>query len=420
MVKERQSSSAAELSTIAAASRAIRAGRCSPVELLSRCLERIDALQPRLNAFITVTATEAMREASTAEAEIRKGRWRGPLHGIPIGVKDFYDTAGVRTTAAFEHFKQRIPKTDAVAVQKLRKAGAIIVGKTNMHRLGMGTTGLESAFGPVRNPWNANFIAGGSSSGSAAAVASGMCYATLDTDAVGSCRLPAACCGVVGFKGSYRLVDLTGILEGEQPPGEEILWLAHAGITARSVRDAALMLDALGKPSRRGRRNSYARDLARHRVLRVGVASNCVAQAEVAEAFARAVKSLRSLGYTTVASPAPLTDWSRGITRIEADRKEGVRQIFESVDAWLLPTLPVTTLSVTDAQANPQSLPASFTLFANYYGLPAVSVPCGTDASGLPLGVQFVGRPQKDAALLALAHRYLQATTGAAVNAPAR
>ena len=147
-----------------------------------------------------MAADAALHAAKAAEKDIEQGHWKGPLHGIPIAIKDFYDTAGLKTTAAFERFRDRIPPKDAVGVEKLKKAGAIVIGKTNMHTLGMGTTGLESYFGPVRNPWNANYIPGGSSSGSAAAVASGLCYATLDTDAIGSCRLPAACCGVVGYK----------------------------------------------------------------------------------------------------------------------------------------------------------------------------------------------------------------------------
>ncbi|HEX6213803.1 MAG TPA: amidase [Vicinamibacterales bacterium] len=216
---------------------------------MTTCLERIERHQPRLNAFITVLADTALEAAKTAEKEIEQGRWKGPLHGIPMGIKDFYDTMGVATTAAFEHFRNRIPQKDAVSVEKLKNAGAIIVGKTNMHKLGMGTTGLESWFGPVANPWNANYIPGGSSSGSAAAVASALCYATLDTDAIGSCRLPAACCGVVGFKGSYGAIDMTGILEGEQPPDAAIRWLSHAGLTTRSIRDTAVVLEALAVQS---------------------------------------------------------------------------------------------------------------------------------------------------------------------------
>ena len=160
----------------------------SPVDIVDACLARTETLNQQLNAFITVLSDEAREHAKAAEAEIKAGKWRGPLHGVPVGVKDFYDTANVRTTAAFETFKNRVPRHDAAAVAKLKDAGAIVIGKTNMHRLGMGTTGLESYFGPVKNPWNDTLHSRGSSSGSAAAVAAGMCYATLDTDAIGSCR----------------------------------------------------------------------------------------------------------------------------------------------------------------------------------------------------------------------------------------
>src|SRR5262245_61813668 len=237
-------------------SEAIRQRLASPVEVVTTCLDRIERLQPRLNAFITVTADAALRAAKAAETDIVRGRWKGLLHGVPVGIKDFYDTAGLRTTAAFERFSDRIPQRDAAAVEKLTRAGAIVIGKTNMHKLGMGTTGLDSFFGPTINPWNADYIPGGSSSGSAAAVATGLCYATLDTDAIGSCRLPAACCGVVGFKGSYGAIDLKGILEGEPPPEDTIRWLSHAGITTRSVQDAALVFEVLAEQQHDTRRPS--------------------------------------------------------------------------------------------------------------------------------------------------------------------
>src|SRR5215475_14767871 len=255
--------------TISRVTQSVRQRNISPVELVKSCLDQIRNLQPRLNAFITVTAENALHAATLAETEIQQGKWKGPLHGIPVGIKDFYDTAGIETTAAFEHFKNRIPKNDAAGVEKLKKAGAIIIGKTNMHTLGMGTTGLESCFGPVKNPWNADYIPGGSSSGSAAAVASGLCYATLDTDAIGSCRLPAACCGVVGFKGSYGLISMQGILDGEQPPDEQIVWLAHAAITTRSIDDTALLLDVLTENGSGGR---FLAALTEPRPLRIGVA----------------------------------------------------------------------------------------------------------------------------------------------------
>src|SRR6185295_3030042 len=142
------------LQSLADVSEQIRQRRMSPVDLVRSCLERIERFQPRLNAFITVAGDAALDAAKAAEREIQLGRWHGPLHGIPIGIKDFYDPAGLRTTAAFERFKDRVPKKDAVAVEALKKAGAIVIGKTNMHTLGMGTTGLDSFFGAVKNPWN--------------------------------------------------------------------------------------------------------------------------------------------------------------------------------------------------------------------------------------------------------------------------
>src|SRR3954451_20159995 len=216
----------------------------SPVEVVEACLKRIEQLNPTLNAFITVMADEARDQAKAAESEIKAGRWRGPLHGVPVAVKDFYDTAGVTTTGGAEQVKNRGPDKDAEVVKRLRKGGAIVVGKTNMDALGMATTGLTSFFGPVRNPWNSDYVTGGSSAGSAAAVAAGLCFATIDTDAVGSVRLPAACCGVVGFKGSWDLISTKGIL-GDQPVDAFVRWMAHAAVTTRSAADTALVLNVL-------------------------------------------------------------------------------------------------------------------------------------------------------------------------------
>ena len=144
-----------ETTDIATLLEGIRKQEVSPVEVVNACLMRIERINPKLNAFITVLADQVREDARVAESEIKAGKWRGPLHGIPVGIKDFYDTAGIKTTAAFEHFKDRMPRKDAVAVAKLKEAGAIIIGKMNMHRLGEGTTGIDSYFGPVRNPWNA-------------------------------------------------------------------------------------------------------------------------------------------------------------------------------------------------------------------------------------------------------------------------
>jgi aspartyl-tRNA(Asn)/glutamyl-tRNA(Gln) amidotransferase subunit A len=331
---------------------------------------------------------------------------RAPLHGIPVGIKDFYDTAGLRTTAAFEHFKNRVPEQDAVAVERLKTAGAIVVGKTNMHTLGMGTTGLDSFFGPVKNPWNADYIPGGSSSGSAAAVASGLCYATLDTDAIGSCRLPAACCGVVGYKGSYGAIDITGILAGEQPPDDMIRWLSHAGITTRSVRDTALVLDVLAEHS--GNARQWRDALQGERRFRVGVANNVNADQEVSSAFDKAVETIRSLGHDVASVAIPFIDLRKGIANIERDRSTIGERAFNDVDVLVLPTIATTTLRVKDAIENAQALSPELTMFANYYGLPAVSVPCGLDRGGLPVAVQVVGKPGDDLAVLQLASQYEQ------------
>src|SRR5262245_57216031 len=160
--------------SIAEVSAAMRERRLSPVSLIEHALQQIQRLNPRLNAFITVTADLARDQAQHAADEIVSGRWRGPLHGVPVAVKDFYDTAGIRTTAGFERFQDRVPARDADMVGALRRAGAVLVGKTNMHKLGTGTTSLDSHFGPVVNPWSADHVAGGSSGGSAAAVAAGL------------------------------------------------------------------------------------------------------------------------------------------------------------------------------------------------------------------------------------------------------
>jgi aspartyl-tRNA(Asn)/glutamyl-tRNA(Gln) amidotransferase subunit A len=402
-------SSDLDFGNIAGLAESMRKKLASPVDAAATCLERIERLQPRLNAFITVTTESAVEDAKAAEHEIAQGRWKGFLHGIPIGVKDFFDTEGIPTTAAFEHFKHRVPAKDAAPVSKLRDAGAIIIGKTNMHTLGMGTTGLESCFGPVKNPWNPDFIAGGSSSGSAAAVASGMCWATLDTDAIGSCRLPAACCGVVGFKGTYALIDTTGILAGEQPPGDDILWLSHAGITTRNIEDTAVVLDALVDRRGDGGLGSFVDSLDQELDLRIGVANNAGADREVLEAFQQAIETIRGLGYPIKAAAAPLTDFSKGIVDIEADRRTVADRYFRDIDLALLPTTPTVTPAVKEANGNPLALSPENTMFANYYGLPAVSVPCGFDKRGLPLGLQIVGRPWDERSVLRLAYQYQMA-----------
>ena len=383
-------------------SKRIRKEEVLPVDVVGACLKRIEARNRELNAFITVLADRAIEQAKIAEAEIRSGDWRGPLHGIPVGIKDFYDTAGVKTTAAFEQFKDRVPARDAVGVARLKNAGAVIIGKTNMHELGMGTTSLVSYYGPVHNPWNRDYIAGGSSGGSAAAVAFGMCYATLDTDAIGSCRLPASCCGVVGFKGTYGLIDSKGILEGEKAD-ETIVWLGHPGIITRSVEDTALVLGALTEVD-------FLAVLDDEGKFRIGVVNNVKVDKEVMSGFEKALEILRELGHPMTNAPAPFERASFDVRDIESDRKAVSEQFFTDIDVLVLPTTTTTTPAAKDAGANPLVLSSDNTFFANYYGLPAVSVPCGFDANGLPLGLQIVGRPRGDDVVLRLAYLYQRAT----------
>jgi aspartyl-tRNA(Asn)/glutamyl-tRNA(Gln) amidotransferase subunit A len=393
-----------QITDIATLHERIRTQTVSPVEVVNACLKRIEEINPKLNAFITVLADQAREQASIAEREIRAGKWRGPLHGIPLGIKDFYDTAGIKTTAAFEYFVNRVPGKDAIAVAKLKDAGAIIIGKMNMHRLGEGTTGMDSYFGPVRNPWSTRHIPGGSSSGSAAAVASGMCYATLDTDAIGSCRLPAACCGVVGFKGTYGLINPKGILDGEQDPGEMIRWFGHPGVTTRSVKDTALVLDVLAE--RAGVADAYFDGLAKAKEVRVGVADNFKGDGEVSRAFEKAVETIRGLDWPVKRIAAPFRNPGGDLSHIEADRRSVAGEIFKDLDVLLVPTTTTSVPAVKEVGANSLALSPENTVFANYYGLPAISVPCGFDGNGLPLGLQIVGKPWDEATVLYTAYRY--------------
>ena len=395
---------------IARLSENIRTGAVSPLEVVNGSLERIEDLDPELNAFITVTPEQAREQAISAGEEIESGNWRGPLHGMPVGIKDFYDTASIETTAAFEHFEDRVPARDAAVVSRLKEAGAVVIGKTNMHTMGMGTTGLDSHFGPTLNPWNAGYVPGGSSSGSAVAVASGMCFATIDTDAIGSCRLPAACCGVVGFKGSYGLIDASGILDGEGGADEMILWLNHVGIITRSIQDTALVLDVVAERTGPATTQNYFDRLTSDARLRVGVGENFSAAPEVMAVFEAAVEVVGDLGCTLGEATVPFGDPGGGLDAIEEDRKTIADSAFADFDVLLLPTAPTTVPKVQEASGDPQSLSPELTVFANHYGLPAVSVPCGFDAGGLPIGLQMVARPRDDASVLDLASRYQRAT----------
>jgi aspartyl-tRNA(Asn)/glutamyl-tRNA(Gln) amidotransferase subunit A len=433
--------------SISEAAEQIRQRKISPVELTRECLETIDRLNPTLNAFITVTADSALAEAKKTEQEIQSGNWRGPLHGIPIGLKDLIDTAGVRTTAASGVFRDRVPSEDADVVKKLKAAGAVFVGKQNLQEFAYGSSSLISHFGPVRNPVNPEFIAGGSSSGSAAAVASGMCYAAIGTDTAGSIREPASICGVVGLKPSYGLASTRGIIPLSQS-------LDHAGPIARSVEDAAIVLNAIAE-----NREKYLRD------IKSGI-QDCVLgtprkyfyedlDPEIARAVERAVLSLakdtkavlevecqieqdrtvfnaESSAYhrDKMASSAELYDtetlrrlksgegvsdsqYQNALSHLREIRQK-IGEMFRDVDLLITPTMPVLTPRISDLATDIPNLRQTEILLlrntrpVNAWGLPAISIHCGTDSRGLPIGLQIIGPPNGERKVLRAAYAFEQ------------
>jgi len=433
------------LRSISDASELVRGREVSPVELVRECLEKIDALNPELNAFITVTAESALQEATQAEAEIRSGKWRGRLHGIPVGLKDLIDTAGVRTTAASAVFENRVPSKDAEVVKKLRAAGAIIVGKQNLHEFAYGGSSMISHYGPVRNPANPEHVAGGSSGGSAAAVVSGMCYAAIGTDTAGSVREPAALCGAVGLKPSHGLISTEGIIPLSPS-------LDHAGPITRSVEDAAIVLDALTRSD-----GHYVKSLGAEREnWRVGTPRPFFFEGldpEVAAAVESAIDEMQCLGCVVVDTEVRV-DTDRTLQSAEAYAfhrdmirttpelyhpetlrrlrsgenvtdeqyqsslrelghiRKDIEAVFQSVDFLVTPTTPIPAPRVADLAANPDELrPAELLLLrntrpVNVWGLPAISVPCGFTSSGLPIGLQIIGPLHREDRVLQLAFAF--------------
>ncbi|HEX9121058.1 MAG TPA: amidase [Terriglobales bacterium] len=432
----------------------------SPVELTQACLERIERLNPALNAFITVTRDTALEQARTAEREIASGRYRGPLHGIPVALKDLIDTAGARTTAASALFQERVPAEDAAVVRHLKVEGAVLLGKTNLHEFAYGGSGVVSYYGAARNPWAREHITGGSSSGSAAAVAAGMCFAALGSDTAGSIRLPAACCGIVGMKPTYGLVSVRGVVP--------LSWsYDHVGPMTRSVRDAALVLqaiagyDAADSTSRELPESDYGGRLEQDtHSLRLGIVRQFFfddLEPEVAAAINNALQVLETLtGGLSDASmpidtdrtvqaaeayayhaqflaeraelyqPETLRRIQRGesvaareyiLKRIELDHlRHDAANLFAEYDLLATPTSPVTAPALAELQANPDDLRRRELILLrntrpfNVLGLPAVSVPCGFTRAGLPIGLQIAGAPGDDARVLQLAHAYERAT----------
>jgi aspartyl-tRNA(Asn)/glutamyl-tRNA(Gln) amidotransferase subunit A len=313
--------------TLAEAAELVKQGKISPVELTRACLANIGKYNPVLNAFITVTAESALAEAAQAEREIRAGQWRGPLHGIPVAMKDLIDQKGVLTTAGSAVFKANVAKEDAEVTRRLRAAGAVLLGKTNLHEFAYGASGIISHFGVVRNPWNTERITGGSSSGSAAAVAVGMCFAALGTDTAGSIRLPAAFCGIVGLKPSFGLVSRRGIFPLS-------LSLDHAGPMTRSVDDAAIVLDAIAgyDPADDGSREFSTP--SRATPARAG--DPAFPRTSYRDAVRRNTTDLR-IGIATAyfcegADPKIESELRIGVARITAPRTSAVRDVKVPID----------------------------------------------------------------------------------------
>jgi aspartyl-tRNA(Asn)/glutamyl-tRNA(Gln) amidotransferase subunit A len=401
-----------------------------------------------------------MAEARAAEAEILREHWRGPLHGIPVSLKDLIDTAGVRTTSASELHKDRIPAEDADVVRRLKQAGVVLVGKNNLHEFAYGGSSLVSYFGDAHNPWNTGYATGGSSGGSAAAVAAGLVYAAIGTDTAGSIREPAALCGCVGLKPTYGRVSSRGVIP--------LSWsLDHVGPLTASVADAALVLQALAGYDAADTTTpdvsvtDYSSGLNDTlKSLRVGVPRSYFfvdLDPEVASAMEHALQGLQTLvgemkevhldvpadrtlqaaeAYAYHAENVAKTpelyqaetvrriksgenvsaaDYIRCRRELEQSRRR-ISRIFAEIDVLVTPTTPIPAPAIAKLKADPAALrPAELKLLRNtrpfnVWGLPAISLPCGFNQSGMPIGLQIAGPHWREDIVLRLAHAYEQAT----------
>jgi len=460
MTEELMSRPIAELAPL------LRKRAISPVELFDATLRRIHRLQPKLNSFITITEEEGRKAALRAEDEIQRGQYRGPLHGIPISVKDLFATRGVRTTAGSKILGNWTPDFDATAVAKLHEAGMVMMGKTHMHEFAYGVTSDNPHYGAARNPWDATRVPGGSSGGSGAAVASSQCAASLASDSGGSIRIPSAVCGVVGLKPTYGRVSRHGAIP--------LAWsLDHVGPIAKTVEDAALLLSAIAgqdpmdPSSSPGPVADYRTEMMGEvRGLRVGVPLHFFfdhVDSEIGRAVNAAIRTLEGLGMRTVEVDIPgleccaameahinlaeATSYHEQYLKTQADAYgAGVRTDLEAgrfllatdyvksqrARAWLQrnfnealghadvivsPTVPafppmVGEVWVQSGDLREHIVDAFLRLNIPYdlTGLPAISVPCGFSASGLPIGLQIAGRAFEEATILRVAHRYEQTT----------
>ena len=448
------------LTTIADLAPRFRRKEISPVELTRECLSRIEKLNPALNAFITVMSDSALEEARKAEAEIARGEWRGPLHGIPIALKDLIDVNGARTTAGSAIYDCRVAGADAEVVRRLRAAGAVILGKNNLHECAYGGSSLISRFGEVHNPWEVGRIAGGSSGGSAAAVAAGLTCAALGTDTAGSIREPGALCGCVGLKPTYGRVSIRGVIPLSTS-------LDHVGPITASVADAAIVLQAIAgydagditsadvpvtdyvsvleegaKSLRVGVPREYFFDdldeevasamehalrgietlVSQVREVKVDVPTNRTVQAAESYAYhaenvAKSPESYDPVTLHRIRAGENITAAEYIERRRELDQaRRGIGRVFADVDLLVTPTTPIPAPTIAELRANPDALrPAELRLLRNtrpfnVWGVPAISVPCGFTQRGLPIGLQIAGPDWREDVVLRLAHAYEQAT----------
>jgi aspartyl-tRNA(Asn)/glutamyl-tRNA(Gln) amidotransferase subunit A len=445
--------------TLKQASDGIRSKKFTPLELTEACLASIKTWNPKINGWITVMRDQASAQAKMLGEEQSAGKFRGPLHGIPIGLKDNIDTAGVRTTAASQLFENRVPEEDAEVVRKLRMAGAVLIGKCNMHEFAHGGTSAISYWGPVRNPWNLERNSGGSSGGSAAAVAMDNCYAALGTDTGGSVRTPSAYCGVVGFKPTYGRVSIRGIIP--------LTWsMDHCGPIARTVEDTAMVLQQIA---------GYDRldiDSADHPVpdylaaigapvshYRLGLPPQFYDDLEddVAHAVEDALALLNKMtrgskevylpsltgtqlgggegyayheefiahggagGYEPITrravengAQAKAADYVRAWRKLQLIRRT-VNDSFQNVDLLVTPTRRHTARTIEEeikraSNDKPKPPDPENTSPFDSYGLPSITVPCGFSKAGMPIGLQISGPSFGEIDVLALAHAYQEAT----------
>ena len=452
--------------TLTQAQNALARGDFSAQDLTEACLRQIERLNPTINAFLTIIRPERSAppgfDTSLAGTHnySTSGSTQGALSGMPVAVKDLYYTAGVRTTAGTKFFADFIPDEDAVAVQRLRQAGAVVLGKTNTHEIALGVTNVNVAFGNCHNPWDLNRITGGSSGGSAAAVASGMALAALGTDTGGSIRIPASLCGVVGLKPTYGRISLRGVFP--------LSWnLDHAGPLTRSARDAALLLQVLAGYDELdpGCANIPVDDYLAHinegvRGWKIAFAVGEFIEASDAEVLASvraAVEVFKSLGAQVeevdiswlreAALANSLMTQADGAAfhrerlkehpelfgedirqrlemgasytsseyslarRKQAETRRQAEILFQSYDALLLPSTPITAPHIEGNDALEQARRLTrFTAPFNLTGLPALSMLCGFSSAGLPIGLQIVGAHWNEAKVLRAAQAYETAT----------